>query len=89
MSGYLTYFQMPKITVYSTPTCGYCRMLKDYLQSRKIEFTDIDVSLNQEKAQEMFDKSGQFGVPVIDVDGKIVIGFDKRRLEELLPQNTA
>ncbi|HXK36637.1 MAG TPA: glutaredoxin domain-containing protein [Candidatus Paceibacterota bacterium] len=76
---------MPNITIYSTPTCGYCRMAKDYLQSRNIPFTDIDVSLDQTKAQEMFDKSGQFGVPVIDVGGTIIIGFDKHKLEELLP----
>lgn len=84
-SGTTNHFRMPKITIYSTPTCGYCRMAKDYLQSRNVPFTDIDVSLDQTKAQEMFDKSGQFGVPVIDIDGKIIIGFDKRRIEELVP----
>ncbi len=85
LCGYHLFSPMPNITIYSTPTCGYCRMAKDYLQSRNIPFTDIDVSLDQTKAQEMFDKSGQFGVPVIDVGGTIIIGFDKHKLEELLP----
>jgi glutaredoxin-like YruB-family protein len=77
---------MPNITIYSTPTCAYCKMTKDYLNSRNIPFTDIDVSADQSKAQEMYEKSGQFGVPVIDVDGTVIIGFDKKKLEELLPE---
>ena len=80
---------MPNILIYSTPTCAYCKMAKDYLNSRSIPFTDIDVSADPSKAQQMYEKSGQFGVPVIDVDGKIVIGFDKRRLDELLPPKTS
>ncbi|MCC6404889.1 MAG: glutathione S-transferase N-terminal domain-containing protein [Candidatus Yanofskybacteria bacterium] len=73
---------MANITIYSTPTCGYCKMAKEYLTSKNIPFTDIDVSRDHAKAQEMYTKSGQLGVPVIDVDGKIIVGFDKRKLDE-------
>lgn len=72
------------ITIYSTPTCGYCHQAKEYLKSKNIEFTDIDVSTNQEKAAEMVQKSGQMGVPVIDVDDQIMVGFDKAALEKLV-----
>ena len=78
---------MANITIYSTPTCGFCKMTKEYLTSKNIPFTDIDVSVNPEKQKEMFAKSQQFGVPVIDVDGKIIIGFDKRKLDEYLGLN--
>lgn len=74
---------MAKITVYSTPTCPYCHQAKDFLKENNVEFEDIDVSTDQAKAQEMIDKSGQMGVPVIDIDGEILIGFDKKKLAEL------
>ena len=73
---------MANITIYSTPTCGYCRMAKQYLTSKNIPYTEVDVSLDQAKQQELITKSGQFGVPVIDVGGKIIVGFDKRKLDE-------
>lgn len=73
-----------KMTVYSTPTCPFCKQLKAYLEENKIEFTDIDVGSDQEKAQEMIKKSGQMGVPVSDINGEIVIGFDKKKIAELL-----
>ncbi len=72
------------ITVYSTPTCPFCLQLKKYLDEQKIEYANIDVSSSQEKAQEMIQKSGQMGVPVTEIDGQIVIGFDKEKLNELL-----
>lgn len=72
----------PPITIYSTPTCAYCRMTKDYLTSKNIPFTDVDVSMDRKAQETMISKSGQFGVPVIDVDGKIIVGFDKRKLDE-------
>lgn len=75
---------MATITIYSTPTCAYCKMTKEYLKSKNIPFTDVDVSTDQAKQQEMITKSGQYGVPVIDVDGKIIIGFDKEKLNEYL-----
>lgn len=72
------------IIVYSTPSCPFCKQIKAFLLEHKIDFTDIDVMTNQDKAREMIQKSGQMGVPVIDIDGKVVIGFDQKKLKELL-----
>lgn len=72
------------IIVYSTPTCPYCIRLKQFLKDSNIEFNDIDVSANQEKGQEMVEKSGQMGVPVLDIDGQIIVGFDKGAIEKAL-----
>jgi glutaredoxin-like YruB-family protein len=73
-----------KVTVYSTPTCPYCKRVKDFLEENSIEFTDVDVAGDKEKAKEMIEKSGQMGVPVIDIDGEMIIGFDKDGLKEKL-----
>jgi glutaredoxin 3 len=73
---------MANIIIYSTPTCAYCKLAKDYLTSKNIPYTEIDVVRDPSKQQELITKSGQFGVPVIDVDGKIIVGFDKRKLDE-------
>ncbi len=73
---------MPTITIYSTPTCGYCKLAKEYLKSKNVPFTEVDVSVDRKRQEEMIAKSGQFGVPVIDVDGKIIVGYDKRKLDE-------
>lgn len=73
-----------KIIVYSTPSCPYCTLAKDFLKENNIEFEAIDVSMDPEKAAEMIEKSGQQGVPVIDIDGKIVLGFNKGQIKELL-----
>jgi len=75
---------MAKVTVYSTPTCPYCIRMKDYLKENNIEFENIDVGSDQEKAQEMIQKSGQMGVPVIDIDGAIIVGFDKDKIAKAL-----
>ena len=75
---------MKKVIVYSTPTCPYCVMAKDYLSENKVKFEDVDVASDQVKAQEMVAKSGQMGVPVLDVEGEIIVGFDKGRLANLL-----
>ncbi|MFA4966853.1 MAG: glutaredoxin domain-containing protein [Candidatus Margulisiibacteriota bacterium] len=72
------------IKVYSTPACPYCNLLKRYLNDRNIEFETMDVSTSREIAQEMIDKSGQLGVPVTDINGTIIIGFNKPKFEELL-----
>lgn len=72
------------IKVYSTPTCPYCVTLKKFLKEKGIEFEDIDVSKNEKELKEMIDKSGQMGVPVVDIDGKIVVGFDRDKILELL-----
>ncbi|MCX5678437.1 MAG: glutathione S-transferase N-terminal domain-containing protein [Candidatus Omnitrophica bacterium] len=73
-----------KVTVYSTPTCPFCIRAKQYLKDNNIQFTEYDVGSDPAKAQEMIDKSAQMGVPVIEIDGKIVIGFDKEKINEAL-----
>lgn len=75
---------MHNVTVYSTPTCPYCKMAKEFLKDNGIAYADIDVAADDAKAQEMIQKSGQMGVPVIDIDGKIVIGFDREAIKEAL-----
>ena len=75
---------MAKIKVYSTPTCPYCRMVKDFLKEKDVEFDDIDVSQNHEAAHEMMSKSGQMGVPQIEINGKVIVGFDKAAIEKEL-----
>lgn len=75
---------MASVRVYSTPTCPYCKMVKAFLTDSSIPFEDIDVSVNQTAAQEMIHKSGQMGVPVIDIDGQIVVGFDKAKIKQIL-----
>ncbi len=72
------------VIVYSTQTCPYCNMAKAYFKEKGIEFQDFDVSQDHDKAHEMIEKSGQQGVPVIDVNGKIIIGFDRAKIEEAL-----
>lgn len=72
------------VKVYSTPTCGYCRMAKEFLKQNNIEFTTIDVSEDEAAAQEMVNRTGQMGVPQIDIDGEIIIGFDKPALKKAL-----
>ena len=71
------------VLVYSTPSCPYCSMAKDFLRSKNVPFQDIDVSRDQNAAMEMIRKSGQNGVPVIDFNGEIIVGFDRGRLERL------
>jgi glutaredoxin-like YruB-family protein len=73
-----------RVTVYSTPTCSWCTTLKAYFKQQNIAFTDIDVSRNQQAAQEMVRRSGQQGVPQTDIDGTMVVGFDKNRINTLL-----
>ncbi len=75
---------MAKITVYSTPTCMWCRKVKSYFKEHNIPFKDYDVSSNQDKAQEMVRKSGQMGVPVIIIDNSVIVGFDKNKIDNLL-----
>lgn len=76
---------MPKVEIYTTPTCAYCKMAKEFFKENNVEYTEYDVSKNQSRAQEMTQKTGMFAVPVIVVDGKdIVVGFDKAKLKELL-----
>lgn len=73
-----------KVTVYSTPMCPWCDRVKDWLKEKKVKFEVKDVSEDQEATMEMVAKSKQMGVPVIDVDGQIVVGFDQDKLKKLL-----
>ncbi len=75
---------MPKVKIYSTPTCSYCTMAKGFLLENNIEFTEYDVAEDEKARKEMVEKSGQMGVPVIDIDGKIIIGFDQEAMKEAL-----
>lgn len=75
---------MLKIKVYSTNSCPYCFTLKEFLKENNIKFEEVDVFENKEAAKEMIEKSGQMGVPVVEIDGEIVVGFDKEKISELL-----
>ena len=80
---------MATIKIYSTPTCVYCKMIKSYLDEKKVDYTDIDVSADQAAGQEMVEKSGQMGVPVSiittdDNKEEVVVGFDKARISQLM-----
>jgi len=72
------------VTIYTTPTCVFCHMAKEYFKKHGVKYEEKDASKDPDAVQEMLQKSGQLGVPVVDVDGKIVIGFDQPRLAELL-----
>lgn len=73
-----------KIKVFSTPTCPFCIALKNFLEEHNIQFEYLDVAENEAAREEMIKKSGQMGVPVVDIDGEIIIGFDQDRIKELL-----
>ena len=75
------------VKVYSTPTCPYCIQAKKYLDEHNISYENTDVSSNSEAAKEMINKSGQRGVPVLDINGEIVLGFDKEKIDRLLNIN--
>jgi len=75
---------MAKVKVYTTPICPYCVALKEFLKENKIEFEEIDVSQDEMAAKEMIEKTGQTGVPVLEIDGEFVVGFDKEKIKKLL-----
>ncbi|HTX71527.1 MAG TPA: glutaredoxin domain-containing protein [Rectinemataceae bacterium] len=72
------------VVVYSTPSCPYCTMVKDFLKKKQIPFEDYDVSRDQRRAEEMIRKSGQMGVPVTDVNGRILVGYHPAEIENAL-----
>jgi len=76
--------EQKQVTIYSTPTCHFCHAAKEFFGEHNIAFTDVNVASDLVKRQEMIQKSGQMGVPVIDVGGELVVGFDEDRLRELL-----
>lgn len=71
---------MAKVKIYTTPTCTYCNAAKRFFRQHGINYKEVDVSRSVDQAQRMVEKSGQTGVPVIEVDGQVIVGFDKRRL---------
>mgnify|MGYP000241716561 CR=1 FL=1 len=75
---------MAQVTMYTTPTCVYCKAAKEFFQENNVEYQEKDVTQDEEARNAMIQKSEQMGVPVIDVDGSIVIGFDRAKLSELL-----
>ncbi len=75
---------MKPVAIYTTVTCSYCKMAKDFFQKNNVEYQEFDVGTDLAKRQEMIEKSGQMGVPVITVGGDMIVGFNKPRLQELL-----
>lgn len=73
-----------EVVIYSTPTCHFCHMAKEFFDEKGIKYVDHNVLTDLEKRQEMIDKSGQMGVPVITIGGEVIIGFDEARISELL-----
>jgi len=73
-----------RVIVFSTPSCSYCNMAKKYFKEKGIRFKDVDVSRDAAAARDMVRKSGQQGVPVIDIGGKVIVGFDKTKINKLL-----
>ncbi|MFA7566805.1 MAG: glutaredoxin domain-containing protein [Alkalispirochaeta sp.] len=72
------------VTVYTTPSCTFCTKVKKFLKENRITFKEFDIAKDQKRAQEMVKKSGQMGVPVLDVHGKIIVGFDVPKIEKAL-----
>ena len=84
MANNLENQKQPKVRVFSTPSCPYCFTLKEFLKENNIQFEDIDVSVDQQGLTEMVNKSGQMGIPVVEIDREIVVGFDKGKICKLL-----
>lgn len=76
-----------KIKIYTTPYCIYCKMAKEFFAEKDLIYEEFDVSENVEKRKEIIEKSGQMGVPVIEIGDEIIVGFDKARINELVKQN--
>ncbi len=75
---------MAKVKVYSTPECPYCKMVKEFLKKKGVDFEDIDISYDEEAVKELFKKSGRFDVPQTEINGKMILGFDKEAIEKEL-----
>ena len=74
----------PKVVVFTTPTCSWCTKLKSYLRQRQVPFREVDVSKDAAAARDLVRRTGQQGVPVITIDGKAIVGFDKPKIDRLL-----
>lgn len=77
-----------KVIIYSTPNCPLCLMAKNYFKDKNIPFEEVDVSVDQKKAEEMIKLSGQLNVPVIAIDDKVITGFDEEEIEEIIKTST-
>jgi len=75
---------MPQVTIYTTPYCVYCKAAKEFFQEHGVAYEEKDVAKDEEAREHMIHRSGQLGVPVIEVDGEVVVGFDKKKLATLL-----
>ena len=76
--------KQPRVIVFSTPTCSYCNMAKKYFKQNGIRFRDVDISRDPVAARDMQKRSGQMGVPVVDIGGKTIVGFDKAKINQML-----
>lgn len=75
---------MTPVTIYTTHSCPYCKMAKSFFQEHNIQYVEKDVTTDQQAQQEMIEKSGQLAVPVIEINGQIVVGFNQPKIKELL-----
>lgn len=75
---------MKAVTIYSTPSCHFCHLAKDYFTEHNVTYTEHDVAADLDKRKEMMDLTGQMGVPVIKIDDDIIVGFDENKMKELL-----
>jgi len=75
---------MKNVTIYTTPTCGFCKAAKAYFKENNVEYSEKDVTQDMAAQEEMMTKSGQLGVPVIDIDGTVIVGFDKPKVAQEL-----
>ena len=76
------------VKVYTTPICPYCQTLKEFLKEHGVEFEEVDVAQDEKARDDMIEKTGQMGVPVVEIDGEFIIGFDKEKIEKLLKIKT-
>ena len=72
------------VKIYTTPTCSWCKKTKEWLKEHKVKYEEMDVGKDKEKAKEMMEKSGQMGVPVLDIDGTIIVGYDVDKIKKAL-----
>ncbi len=75
---------MKEVRIYTTPNCGYCIMAKNFFQEHNIKYDEIDVGIDAKKREEMINKTGQMGVPIIEIGNEIIVGFDKKRISQIL-----
>lgn len=75
---------MAKVRLFTTPACSFCYTLREFLKENNIEFEEVDVSKDEKSREEMIKKSGRLEAPIVEIDGKIVVGFDKKKILKLL-----